>query len=96
MKIVWSRRALAHLSALRDYIAEDNPQAAEAIAERILEFVQMLAQQPRLGRHGRIEGTREFVVPGTPYLVPYRVSNGSLQILAVFHGRQRRYKEAAR
>jgi len=62
MKVVWSRRAVRHLTALRDYIAEDGPQNAAAVALRILQSVDLLATQPQMGRPGRVLGTRELVV----------------------------------
>jgi toxin ParE1/3/4 len=34
-------------------------------------------------------GTRELVVPGTPYIIPYRVRGESLELIAIFHGRLR-------
>ncbi len=89
MKVVWSRRAIAHLAALRQYIARDNPSAAHNVAEQILRAVEILQSQPQMGRPGRILGTRELVVPGTPFLVPYRVRGERLELIAVFHGRQR-------
>lgn len=89
MTIVWSARALRHLARLRDFIATDRPSAAQEIALTILSSVDLLAEQPSLGRPGRLPGTRELVVPGTPYLVPYTVRGNRLEVIAVFHGRQR-------
>ena len=89
MKIVWSRRAISHLVQIRDFIAEDNPGAASRTAAQILQSVELLAGQPAMGRPGRIAGTREWVVPATPYIIPYRVRAGRLELLAVFHGRQK-------
>ena len=89
MKIVWPRRAIWRLVHIRDYIAKDNPGAAARIAERILQSVEALTGQPDMGRPGRIAGTRELVVPATPYVIPYRVRAGRLELLAVFHGRQK-------
>lgn len=88
MRILWSRRAIANLTALRDYIAEDSPAGAAAVATRILDAVELLAAQPHLGRPGRIAGTRELVVPDTPYIVPYRIRGDRLELIAVFHGRR--------
>jgi len=88
MRIFWSRRAIGHLTALRDYIAEDSPASAAAVARRILEAVELLAAQPHLGRPGRIAGTRELVVPDTPYIIPYRIRGDRLDLIAVFHGRR--------
>jgi toxin ParE1/3/4 len=89
MKVVWSRRAIRHLVCLREYIAKDSEQTAVSIAGRILEAVQLLQTQPEMGRPGRVLGTRELVVPDTPYIIPYRVRQGRLELIAVFHGRQK-------
>jgi plasmid stabilization system protein ParE len=89
MRIVWSRRALRHLIAARAGIAEDSEQNAEVIAERILSAVGLLQTQPGMGRPGRVLGTRELVIPNTPYIIPYRVREGRLELIAVFHGKQR-------
>jgi plasmid stabilization system protein ParE len=42
-----------------------------------------------MGRPGRVLGTRELVVPDTPYVIPYRVRRERLELIAVFHGRQK-------
>jgi len=89
VKVIWSRRAIRHLVAVRDHIAKDNPDNAAALAARILKSVDLLATQPQMGRPGRVLGTRELVVPDTPYVVPYRVHGGCLELIVVFHGRQR-------
>ena len=89
MTVVWSPRAIGHLAALRDYIARENPGAAARTATASLAAVDRLAELPNLGRPGRVSGTRELVVPGTRYVIPYRVRGERLEIIAVFHGRQR-------
>lgn len=63
--------------------------AAQEVAVRILESVERLADYPHLGRPGRIVGTRELVISNTPYIVPYRVRGEALELIAVFHGRQK-------
>jgi len=87
--IVWSPRAVRHLTDLRAYIARDNPDAAARVAATLLTSVDRLAGMPGLGRPGRVSGTRELVVPGTPYVIQYRLRGERLEIIAVFHGRQR-------
>lgn len=87
--IVWSPRAIAHLADLRAYIARDNPNEAGRIATTLLAAVERLAELPHLGRSGRVAGTRELVVAGIPYVIPYRVRGQRLEIIAVFHGRQK-------
>ena len=82
----WLKRALANLDAEAAFIARDNPAAAARVVDAIAKAVELLAQNPALGRPGRVEGTRDLVVPGTPYLVPYRVRGHAVEILRVFHG----------
>ena len=89
MRIIWRTRALADLRALRDYIAHDNPSAADRTAQHIRQAVMQLATFPHQGRPGRRPGTRELVVTGTPYFVVYRVHEDTVRILRVLHGRQR-------
>lgn len=82
-------RDKAPYPALYDCIEADSPPAAANVAAKILESVDRLAAQPHSGRPGRIAGTRELVVPGTPYVIPYRVRAGRLDLIAVFHGKQK-------
>ena len=89
MTVVWSPRAIGHLAALRAYVARERPNAAARTAITLLAVVDRLAELPNLGRPGRASGTRELVVPGTRYVIPYRVHGERLEIIAVFHGRQR-------
>jgi plasmid stabilization system protein ParE len=89
MTVIWSRRAITHLVALRAYIERDSEQHAARIAGRILDAVALLQTQPEMGRPGRLLGTRELVVPDNPYIIPYRVRRDRLELMAVFHGRQK-------
>ena len=89
MTIVWSPRAIEHLAHLREYIARDDPNAANRIATALLRAVERLAKLPNLGRTGRVAGTRELVGSGTPYVIPYRQRGDRLEIVAVFHARQK-------
>ena len=85
MRVEWLRAAIHNLEALAEYIARDNPPAAERTVAAILSAVEDLKQFPSAGRPGRVSGTRELVVPGTPYIVPYRVRGDVVQLIRVFH-----------
>ncbi len=89
MRIHWTRPAPADLEAIGDFIARDNPVAAERIVVSLVASVDALRDHPNLGRPGRLPETRELVVGGTPYVVPYRVLGGDVEILAVVHGARR-------
>jgi len=48
-----------------------------------------LSKNPGMGRPGRVPGTRELVVQGTQFIVPYRLQGNALEILRVYHGARR-------
>lgn len=90
MRIAWTETAIANLTEIREYIEREQPEAARRVAQRILISVERLAKHPYLGRPGREPDTRELIVPGLPYIVPYKVHGDRLAILAVFHAKQDR------
>jgi toxin ParE1/3/4 len=88
MKVIWSPRAIRHLTALRKHIEKDSEQNAALVAERIVRAVDVLATQPAMGRPGRVVGTRELVVSDSGFLIPYRVRGERLEVIAIFRGSQ--------
>src|SRR5208282_6635878 len=72
-------------TAAARFISLGSPQAAARLVETITVSVNRLAEFPWLGRPGRISGTRELVISGTPYIVPYRVRGDVVQLIRVFH-----------
>ena len=80
------RLALIDLNEAATFIAQDNPEAANRMVRRIREAVRILSDQPDAGRPGRVHGTRELVIADTPFILPYRVVNNTVQILRVLHG----------
>lgn len=90
MSPLWTPPALADLASLRAYIAEQDPVAARRVVQRIIHMVETtLPHSPEMGRPGRVPGTRELVITGTPFIVPYRVRGQTIQILRVYHGARR-------
>ncbi len=88
MKIAWTAPALRDLTAARAHIARDNPTAATQQVSLILKAVAQLPMFPESARPGRRAGTRERVVPNTPFLVPYPIRGEAIEVLRVLHGRQ--------
>ncbi|HEY4899813.1 MAG TPA: type II toxin-antitoxin system RelE/ParE family toxin [Terriglobales bacterium] len=89
MRVRWLRIARANLNAEAEYIAQDNPGAAARMVLRLVQAVERLKTHPGMGRPGRVSGTRELVVPGTPYLIPYRVRGDSIEVIRVLHSAHR-------
>jgi addiction module RelE/StbE family toxin len=86
VKLRFTRQALADLENAHTYIAERNPRATAATAARIRNAIGGLTLFPDRGRAGRISGTRELVIPATPFIVAYRVGDGHIDVLAIMHG----------
>ena len=78
--------AVDDLDDIAGYISQENPEAARRIVSRLWTTVKTLAEQPEMGRPGRVHGTRELVVSDTPFVVPYRVVGSDIEILRVLHG----------
>jgi addiction module RelE/StbE family toxin len=89
MRLEWTRPAVRDLGEAGAFVASDNPQAAERMADRVREAVEYLQEQPNIGRPGRIPGTRELVVTGTPFIVVYRVRGAAVQVLRMLHHSRR-------
>jgi toxin ParE1/3/4 len=86
VKLRWTDGAVENLRSADDYLEAEDPDAASDVVGRIISAVERLEQFPHMGRAGRVEGSRELVVTGTPFVVAYRVKGESVQILAVLHG----------
>jgi toxin ParE1/3/4 len=86
VRVRWLRAALKNLDEEAEHIAQDSPAAAAKMVIAITEAVNFLARHPAIGRPGRVAGTRELVVSGTPYIIPYRVRGSSVEVLRIFHG----------
>jgi len=94
MTPIWSPEAIADLVALRAYIEQNDPPAAQRVALHIIHNVEtLLPNSPEMGRPGRVPGTRELVIPKTPFIVPYRLVGNAIHVLRIFHS-ARQWPEA--
>ena len=89
MRVIWFKRAIWDLKSAKDYITQDDPQAAQQIVHRIKDKVSLLSEQPGIGRPGRVPNTKELVVDRTPFILPYRVRDNKIEILRVLHASRR-------
>lgn len=86
MKVQWSQLATLDRLHVWQHIAADNPLAAVRMDERFSAAADRLADHPKLGRPGRVAGTRELVVHES-YRLVYALDEeaGTLVILTVVH-----------
>ncbi len=85
MHVRWTTPAREQFVSAFEYIAEENRRAAARIADQIWESTQLLGRHPMAGREGRVAGTRELVISGTPFVVAHRIEKNEVRILAVLH-----------
>ncbi|MGH7037115.1 MAG: type II toxin-antitoxin system RelE/ParE family toxin [Stellaceae bacterium] len=84
MKLAWTPEALADRRAIYEYIEADNPRAALVLDELISEKAGLLTAHPRMGRPGRVRGTRELPVHRR-YVLIYDIAGEIARILRVLH-----------
>jgi addiction module RelE/StbE family toxin len=85
MRVKWTRQALREQDNAFEWIVAEDPNAAREVIDRMRSATRLLAENPKMGRPGRIAGTRELVVSRTPYVVAYRIRAQHVEILAVIH-----------
>jgi toxin ParE1/3/4 len=72
-RVIWSRDALHTLKDAARRIARDNPQAARRVAAAIRATGNALGERA-IGRRGRVTGTYEKPVTGSPYILAYTIA----------------------
>jgi toxin ParE1/3/4 len=87
-RIEFSRATLADFDAIYDYIARDNPSAAAHVLRSLDHSIQLLVDQPRLGKVFRHRRLQLRILTHDDYLVFYRERPGVIEIVRVIHGRR--------
>ncbi|MBK8036481.1 MAG: type II toxin-antitoxin system RelE/ParE family toxin [Verrucomicrobiaceae bacterium] len=90
--VVFNPVALDDLDEITNYIASDNPMAAEEVREAVLDTAESLGAHPDLGIRPRFSARRFAGIRFLPtsrypnYLVFYRELSNAVEILRVLHG----------
>ena len=71
IRVIWSAAAEEDRDAHIEYVAAFSPRAAASLGDSVWKAIDQLRSFPESGRRGRLAGTREYVIVGTPYLVIY-------------------------
>jgi plasmid stabilization system protein ParE len=95
VKLAFSREARGDLVRLRAFIAKHNPAAAQRLARRLIQGIERLLRNPRLGRRVTVapdqvapEEIRDWVVG--EYVVRYLIADERIVVLRVWHGKEQR------
>ncbi len=82
MRVIWTPEALQDRVDVWEYITADNPHAAVRMDELFSDAAARLAEYPKLGRPGKIQGTRELI-PHESYRLVYEISGETVWVLAL-------------
>ncbi len=86
LSLKWTKTAARHLQAVSDYLVnQDRPETARNIILKILNGIEQIRSFPESGRKGRVDGTFELVIPGTPFNVIYCHRKGAIIIISILH-----------
>lgn len=87
-EIRWTEEAHRWLLDIHDYIAADNPDAAQSVAAGIYEKSQLLRRFPEIGQKFRSEQDGDIrILHYGHYRIAYLLKPSSdIDILGVFHG----------
>jgi toxin ParE1/3/4 len=86
-KVRWSHEAEQWLKEIYEYIAQDNPSAADKVVSGIYDKAQLLSDFPELGYTYREEPEGDIrVLHYGHYRIAYLITDDCIDILGVFHG----------
>ena len=89
MRIMWSPLAVDRVSEIAEYIAQENPTAAENWANTVFAKVEQLKSFPESGRivpETNNQKIRELIYSN--YRIIYRIEVKQISVLRVRHGKQ--------
>lgn len=89
LPVVWLPKARDQRSRQLEFLLRHNPALGIEMGDAIAATISRLAADPDLSRIGRVAGTREYLVPGTPFLLVYRIEDDAIVILRLLHNRRR-------
>lgn len=93
MKIRLTKAAIRDLREARAYIATDDPEAALKVISMLDKAIALIGEKPQIGRPIQSQSAREWSVPRLPYVIPYRVSDGVIEIIRIYHTSRKRSSE---
>ena len=94
MRLRLSPAALRDLAEATEFIAADNPDAAQRVRDRLVAASATLLDLPLMGSEDAL-GRRVLTVPGTDFRLIYAVRRDIILVLRIHHG-ARRWPPASR
>lgn len=92
--IALTAKASSDLDSIHEYYESRlGPAAADAVLGRIIEALEQLETFTGLGRPSQTPDVRELIVGQLPFIAPYRLVHGEVQVLRILHQRTERVQD---
>ncbi|MDR2008752.1 MAG: type II toxin-antitoxin system RelE/ParE family toxin [Alphaproteobacteria bacterium] len=85
MQIVYSDDFKQTTIEIGDYLEEYFPKHIESTFVEIERVINLILENPFIGKVGIIENTRELFLAKLPYFIVYRIKEDELHILNIIH-----------
>jgi plasmid stabilization system protein ParE len=96
MTLRFTPRARNDLRNILEYIAKENPPAADRVRRAFLDAAKLIATRPHLGiRNAKNPELRSRLVARYPYRIHYRVEDADVWIVHIRHSARRPSNEEA-
>jgi plasmid stabilization system protein ParE len=97
MTLRFTPRARDDLREILEYIANENPAAADRVRRAIFDTVTLIAARPHLGiRNARAPELRSCLVAKYPYRIHYFVEAANVWIIHIRHSARRPWERPSR
>jgi toxin ParE1/3/4 len=90
MRIRWTPAAAADLVEISNYLKDRHLHYRQPTMRKLYEAIRSLKGSPHRGRLGSEDGTRELLFLPMPYIAVYRVREGAIEVLRIYHTAQDR------
>jgi len=89
MSLVLLPLAAQDIAKAVSYLNKNDVHAVAPFRQTIIRSLRLIESNPKVGRHSRSPGVREWSIPDWPYLIPYRIVGDDVEILRIWHTRRR-------
>ncbi|WP_334597235.1 type II toxin-antitoxin system RelE/ParE family toxin [Pseudomonas alvandae] len=94
VKIALTDKADSDLESIHEYYESRlGTRSADAVIAQIIEALEQLETFTGLGRPSQVPDIRELVLSRFPFIAPYRLIHGEIQILRIIHQRAERSED---
>lgn len=85
MRVNWTKSAINDLEIEANYLSKISPSIEDRFLEHVESSIDLIKEYPELGRIGRVNQTREFILKKFQYILVYLVESSYIDIIRLLH-----------